>query len=223
MRAAEDRNPNPAPRGDLVRSAQALVSKREDLRALLSHLDFEPLGHSAFVWTEEASPVRGARVGPFWLLSKPRGSGAPASLRVIINTNKRYLDATGKETSTPTGASEVEQSVESVQIIPLEPPDPSLLGSWRLASSRGPGSVLLSSARWTFELSRRFHATQVSGDGRPVDFEGYFLNDGGKLTLGQVDSGTFQVFHYEVSGKALKVSGRDEKGELALEWTFARE
>ncbi len=51
----------------------------------------------------------------------------------------------------------------------------------------------------------------------------YFLNDKSKLTIGQVDSGTFQSYTYEVDAGILRVSSRGESSELELEWVFQRE
>ena len=221
--AAQDAYESPEPRGDLVRSAGELTSKRPDINALLSHLEFEPLGHSAYLWPEKPSPLRGVRVGPFWLLARPKGTTGPANLRVVIQTRKLYLDPNGKQLPGLKGASAIQQTVESIQIIPLEPPDTSLLGTWRLVSTGGPLGIMLSSAKWTFGSNRRFKAVEVSAEGRTSELQGYYLNDQRKLTLGQIDSGTFQYYDYVADGKLLTTSLRDESGKLVLEWTFNRE
>ncbi len=214
---------NPAPRGDLVGAAQELLSTRPDLQTVLSQLQLQPMGHSAYLWPDEPSPLRGIRVGPFWLLAKPKGTVGPANLRVVISTRQRFVDPHGDELPNPNGAAAVQQTVESVRVIALEPPDPSLLGNWRLAASRGPWAFSLSSARWTFGRDRRFQAVQLTGEGDSANLEGYFLNDKSKLTIGQVDSGTFQLYTYEVDAGILRVSSRDESSELVLEWVFERE
>lgn len=214
---------NPAPSGDLVGAAQELLSTRPDLQTVVSQLQLESMGHSAYLWPDEPSPLRGIRVGPFWLLAKPKGTVGPANLRVVINTVKRFVDPLGNELPNPKGAAAFQQTAESVLIIALEPPDPSLLGNWRLVDSRGPWAIMLSSARWSFGGDRRFHAVQLTGEGDSASLEGYFLNDKSKLTIGQVDSGTSQFYAYEVDAGILRVSTRDESGELGLEWVFERE
>jgi hypothetical protein len=158
-------------------------------------------------------------VGPYWLLARPRGSGGPARMRVVITTRQRYFDGKGKELQDARRAVRMEQTVESLEFLAVAPPDRALLGNWRLTSSRGPMSEVLQSAKWSFHRSRSFRSSQRGGGSQG----GYFFNEGETLVLGRVDSGTFEMYRYEVEGKSLKVSARDDDGVLAAEWIFTKE
>lgn len=213
---------SPTPKGRLLDSVQEVLSTREDLQRVFSQLEFESYGHSAFLWPDSPSPLRGTRVGPFRLLAKPAGAAGAANLRVVIQTTKEFRNAGGAILPDADGATSVRQSVQSVSVLPLEPPDPALVDVWKLVSSKGPAGRLLSSAHWAFFSNRKFESNYTNENDQPKSMDGYFLNEQGELTLGQTDSGTFQLYEYQVMGEHLVVSSHTDE-ELLLEWTFERE
>ena len=156
-------------------------------------------------------------------VSKPKGTDGPANLRVIISTKTHYLDSKGNEIPTLNDATALRHEIESLTILPLQPPDPELVGTWNLVESQGPRAVVLHRARWTFGSQREFRSVFVSGDRHPGESIGYYLNDNSEITLGEVDSATFNIYDYEVNGRTLRVRSMDESGEMGLEWTFAKE
>ncbi|MGD8397039.1 MAG: hypothetical protein PVF43_16340 [Candidatus Eiseniibacteriota bacterium] len=212
----------PAPRGDLIESIQALLRESPALHDALSGIELLPLGHSAYLWPEVPSPLAGTRVGPYSILARPLGAPGAASLQVVISTSITYLDASGAVVSGPAAAATVEQTVESLEIIPLAPPDPDLMGAWRLQSASDPTLEWSVAATWTFGPLRRFESVEQEPDGGVTERRGYFLNGGGELTLYETDSATFESYAYSVDGDVLSVTTPAGSGWPALESTFVR-
>ena len=215
---------NPAPRGDLISIARKVLDETPELRDFLfSSLEFDDIGHSAFIWTDPSSPVQGERVGPFWLFAKPAGSPGPATFQIIMNIEKTYYDDKGHQIEHLRNAHRVKQTVEGIQIIPLETPDSQIIGTWVLVKSGGLSKEQYVSAKWKFLKTRRCRRETIIYDGSLDVFDGYFINEKGKIQFGQKDSGTFEVYDYRFENYQLIIESHEIDGTLVTRLEFKGE
>ena len=76
----------------------SILSQKPNLKDyLLTTLDFDAVGHSPFISPFADMPFAGSRVCPYSLYARPKGKKGAASLKVVLGTERTYLDANGEE------------------------------------------------------------------------------------------------------------------------------
>ena len=86
-------------------------------QALSNSLELQQSGWASRIGENVNPALGGARLGPYCLLAKPKGSTGPYTLEICFNTDYLWFDARGNESSL-TEASRVEERFVSVEIKP---------------------------------------------------------------------------------------------------------
>jgi hypothetical protein len=88
-------------------------------RFLLDTLDFSTQASGTTIGANVNPALAMARIGPYTVLAKKKGSQSSLDMDVVINTDQHYYDAAGKETDDITKAASVRETFASIEINPL--------------------------------------------------------------------------------------------------------
>lgn len=94
----------------LLRQAPAVRS------ALVSSLDLANTATAAVRFGPQFTHLGGARMGPYIIRARPKGSTGGDTLEVVVCTRARLLDASGKATESASDAVRVEEHVTVVML-----------------------------------------------------------------------------------------------------------
>ncbi len=111
--------PTASPAGGTVGldDVDPLLRRRPTLRSfLISSLDLENTVMAAVRLGPHFEHLGGARVGPYLLEGKPKGSKDADPLEVVLCTHVRFLDADGKVPVDETKATRIDEQLSVVMI-----------------------------------------------------------------------------------------------------------
>jgi hypothetical protein len=82
---------------------------------LIDGLDLDETGAATRIGQNVNAHLGGARVGPYVLLAKPKGSAGPFTLEVTVETEISFLNAAGKSVDLP-NARQIREKMSSITV-----------------------------------------------------------------------------------------------------------
>jgi hypothetical protein len=100
-----------------------LFAQENGLGELLKRsFDIYSVGDASRIGSADNQQLDGTRVGPYHLFAKPKGKAGPFIYEICIETNKSFVDLSGKEVSMAQAAA-VKETLKLITLRPLKPTD----------------------------------------------------------------------------------------------------
>jgi hypothetical protein len=94
-----------------------LLRQRPQLRAfLVSTFDLDPTVAAALRFGSHVKYLGGAHAGPYIIRAKPKAPSGAAALEIVICTDTRFFDPSGKATEDEANAARLEETLAAVML-----------------------------------------------------------------------------------------------------------
>jgi len=103
----------------LIEDILPLLQQNKDLSEFVAaHLDLESGGWAARIGNRVNENLGGARIAPYSIRAKPKGSPGPWTFELIIEAETEFLDSKGNAVSLEKGES-IREKLLGIKLIPL--------------------------------------------------------------------------------------------------------